>query len=58
MKEQVGAATSITAASVGWLATFNEIVQIVAGLVAIAAGLITVIPWFHKKLKEWKNGRR
>ncbi len=51
MREVVSASTSLGAAGVSWLSTFNEVVQIVAGLVAIAAGLITVVPWIKRKLK-------
>jgi hypothetical protein len=52
MREAVGTVTSVSAAGVSWLSTFNEIVQIIAGVVAIAAGLITVIPWIKRKLKK------
>jgi intracellular septation protein A len=42
-----GVATSVVAASVSWLTTANEVVQLIAGLVAIVSGLAAL--WFYVK---------
>lgn len=40
-----GAATSVAAAAISWLDTANQIVQLIAGLVAIASGIAAL--WFY-----------
>ena len=45
------AATSIGAAGYAWLGTANEIVQLIAGIVAIVAGCAAA--WWHiKKIRS------
>jgi peptidoglycan biosynthesis protein MviN/MurJ (putative lipid II flippase) len=38
----VAAGASVTAASVSWLSHANEIISLIAGLIAIAAGMFAI----------------
>lgn len=40
-----GVATAVAAATISWLDTANQIVQLIAGLVAIASGVAAL--WFY-----------
>lgn len=48
-----GVVTSVAAASVSWLTTANEVVQLIAGLVAIASGLAAL--WYYIKSNRRLN---
>lgn len=54
MKDSIGGAVTGVAASTAWIAVLNDVVQIVAGIVAIIVGLITVWP----KAKAWYLKRK
>ena len=47
----LGTVTTSVSAIAAWLPAINEIVQIVAGLVAIVVGIATIIH-YHKKDKN------
>ena len=47
----IAAAGSVTAASVSWLSQANEIISLIAGLIAIAAGCFAVAVHF-KNLRK------
>jgi peptidoglycan biosynthesis protein MviN/MurJ (putative lipid II flippase) len=47
----VAAAGSVTAASVSWMTQANEIISLVAGLIAIAAGCFAIAVHF-KNLRK------
>jgi hypothetical protein len=47
----IAAAGSVTAASVSWLSQANEIISLIAGLIAIAAGCFAIAVHF-KNLRK------
>jgi hypothetical protein len=47
----LGAVTTATSAFVSWLPAINEIVQIIAGLIAIVCGLVTIRHYLRKDKK-------
>jgi hypothetical protein len=57
MMADTGAAISITAASYTWLTAANEVVQLLAGVVAIAAGTAAAV-WHIERIKEARRNAR
>jgi hypothetical protein len=47
--QQMAAPTSVISAGVSWLSTANEVLQIIATIIAIVAGLMAIYP----KVKAW-----
>lgn len=50
----IAAAGSIASASVSWVGTANEILQLVATVIAIVAGLFAIFV-HHAKLKKYRD---
>lgn len=50
----IAAAGSIASASVSWLGTANEVLQLVATVIAIVAGLFAVLV-HHARLKQFRD---
>jgi hypothetical protein len=54
VKPEIFAATSVGAVGVSWVATANEYLTLVATVIAIIAGVITVASHVHKWWKARK----
>jgi flagellar biogenesis protein FliO len=55
-KAEIAASVAASGAVVTWIDTANQFVDLAAGLVAIVAGVFTII-WYIRKFKEErKNG--
>lgn len=52
--QQLATGTSVSAAGVSWLAAANEVLQLVATIIAIVAGVIALYP----TVKKWLIQRR
>lgn len=52
-KGLIGTVTTVTGGVIAWLPVINEVVQIVAGLAAIAVAVAT-LRYYHKKSKAIK----
>lgn len=58
MITDTGAATSVGAASVAWLAQINEVMQFIAYAVAIVSGCIAIYGHFARKRNERTKTKR
>jgi hypothetical protein len=57
MAADAGAAVSVAGASIAWLTTANEVVQLFAGCIAIVAGFGAA--WWHfERIRELRRGRK
>lgn len=51
-KGAISASTSAGAAVISWISVFNEVVQVLAGLVALVSGIIFLYDRLIKKRKK------
>ena len=57
-KGLIGSATTIFGTIIAWLPVINLVVQIIAGIIAIAVGLMTLRHFYYKEQSRLKKERK